>query len=58
MSEINNTFTCINCKKLFINEWSDKEAIKESKKIFPSCEKDDLVMVCDYCYKEIMQNIN
>lgn len=47
------TYICSNCKKEFIKDRNDEEAIKEFKYYF---DKDATKsVVCDDCFKEIMK---
>jgi DNA-directed RNA polymerase subunit RPC12/RpoP len=48
------TYTCECCGKSFEKGWSDKEARRESEKNFPGLEDEDAAVVCDDCYKKIM----
>jgi len=49
-----NEFTCENCGGTFPYAWSDSDAMEEAKENFGDVPKDELSIVCDDCYKEIM----
>lgn len=46
-------FICDNCKGTFIKAWSEEEALKEAKE--NGFDANTCVMVCDDCYKKIME---
>ncbi len=48
-------FICAQCDELYNKGWSDEEAKAEATVRFSGVS--DLVLVCDDCYKEIMQGI-
>lgn len=47
-----NTYTCARCGKTYEKEWSDEEALKETKVNFGvKYEKHECDVICDDCYK-------
>lgn len=52
---MNNTYICDECKKECEYDWSEEEALQESiDNGFGDIPMQDMVIVCDSCYKEIM----
>lgn len=51
---MSDTYTCAHCQETFVKEISDEEAWAEFKKDFPYGPETDLVIICDDCYKLIM----
>jgi len=49
-----NEYQCANCKEIFEKGWSDEEAKKECEDHFGCCLQPDDPVVCDDCYKKIM----
>jgi hypothetical protein len=52
-------YTCERCKQTFIKGWSDEEMLAEFNQKFNghSPARDDIVILCDDCYKLAMQEI-
>jgi len=50
-----NEYICDYCKGVFEFGWSEEEAEEELKKNFGDIQKDECVLVCDDCYKELMR---
>ena len=49
------TYQCAGCNGVFIKGWTDEEAIAEMKvNGFDVLPADELVCVCDDCYKTLM----
>ena len=45
-------FTCEGCGQTFEKEWSDSEAMAESREIFgDNWKQEDLAVICDDCFK-------
>ena len=52
------TFKCAMCKKRFpFIESENEEAIKELKTTFGSIPVDECEIVCDDCYKKVMEEL-
>ena len=49
------TYTCSICKGVFEKGWSDEEALKETEEIFGDVPIEECDIVCDDCFKEIME---
>jgi len=49
-----NQYQCENCGGIFERGQSDEKALEELSKEFPNTSIDNCVLVCDNCYKEIM----
>ncbi len=49
------TFTCAGCRGTFDQIWSDEEARAEELATFGVPHRADDVVVCDDCYKELLQ---
>lgn len=47
-------YKCEQCGGEFLKTRSDEEAAEESKDIWGEFSEDDLAMVCDDCFKEMM----
>lgn len=47
-------YTCNNCKKASESSWSEEEAILEKEKLFDDLQINKMDMVCDDCFKKIM----
>lgn len=47
------TYTCANCGETHTSEWTEEEARAEAATIFG--DEQDMDVVCDDCYKEIME---
>ena len=50
------TFTCDSCGKTYPKGWTDEEAMQETQEMFGSVPIDDCNVICDDCYKIIMEN--
>lgn len=52
-----NEYKCYSCKEIFEKGWSDDDAIKECAENFGEGfhESDDAVIVCDNCYKILVE---
>ncbi len=48
-----NEFRCGHCSNIYEKDWTDEEAIKESNEMFGDCNKNDLAIICDNCYKKL-----
>ena len=51
-----NHYKCARCDGVFEYEWTDEEAIKEKEQNFPSISLKECIIVCDDCYKELMED--
>jgi len=52
------SYTCENCKEVFIKTWTDEEAMAEMHGEFGvAYEQSDCVVVCDDCYDKVMGKI-
>jgi hypothetical protein len=49
-----NEFTCAACCGTFSKVWTDEEARAEAGDLFPGDNVDDMVVVCDTCWREMM----
>lgn len=58
MVMVADTFTCAQCHETFARSWTDAEAMMECKAIFGDVPREDLVMVCDDCYQQLMAVLN
>lgn len=47
-------FTCGHCGETFEKAWSDKEVDTELAETFPNVNKANCSLVCDDCYKTLM----
>ena len=50
-----NQYQCAQCGGIFEKGWTDEEAKSEAEQKFPSIKPDEMEMVCDPCYKELIQ---
>lgn len=50
-----NEFRCAICGGVFTKGWSEEEAIAEMKKDFPDFILEQCDVICDDCYREIME---
>lgn len=50
-----NKFTCAACGETFDKELSDEEAEAQLEDEFPGFTPDDCDIVCDDCFKKIME---
>lgn len=48
-------YTCNNCKKTFESDWSDEDALQEKTNLFPILPIEKMSLVCDDCFKQIME---
>jgi len=53
MSGEGDEFTCAFCAGTFRKGWSDEEAMQ--KCIADGFDKEPTVLVCEYCYREIVE---
>ena len=51
-----NEFRCTNCGGVYEKDWSDEEAKKEYDDLYPTIPFSEAVIVCDECYKKIMNS--
>ena len=49
-----NEYKCDMCKDIFKETWSNEEALEEMKDIFGTVPEEERAIVCDDCYKKIM----
>jgi DNA-directed RNA polymerase subunit RPC12/RpoP len=47
-------YTCAECGRTFPREQTNEDAMQEYKDQFPHDPEEDLVLVCDECYDEIL----
>lgn len=47
------TYKCTMCGGVFVSNWSDKEAMEESREYFGEVQQDELTTVCDVCFNKI-----
>lgn len=47
-------FTCWKCREIFDAEWSDEEALAESKFLWGDLPKEEMSPLCDDCFKEFI----
>lgn len=47
-------FYCDHCKQTFENAWTDEDALKEKDILFPAENIKNMSLVCDVCFKMIM----
>ena len=47
-----NEYLCAMCHGIFVDGWTDEEALEEYKENFAGCS-DDKEIICDDCYEEI-----
>lgn len=52
-----NQFICEQCGGVFDKEVTDEEAMKESKEIFGDIPQNQLAIVCDDCFKKVMERV-
>jgi hypothetical protein len=55
--EQSNSFTCEQCKGVFIKGQTDEESMEEANKAFTPEELADTVVVCDECWKLLLEAI-
>jgi len=48
-----NEYKCAECHKVFEKDWSDEEAIRESREKFGPVAPTELEVVCGDCYKKL-----
>jgi hypothetical protein len=48
------TFTCAMCSEVFNKGWTEEEALAEKKNKFGDMPIEDMDVVCEDCYREIM----
>ena len=54
-----NKYICKVCQKEFEKTWSDEEALEETKELFgEKVLEQELAIVCDVCFHEIMKSFN
>jgi hypothetical protein len=46
-----NEFKCFCCEQTYEKAWTDDEAREEFKDNYPTDDPDDILVVCDDCYK-------
>lgn len=51
----NNEYKCDCCYQIFEKGWSDEEAEKEAKGLFPEEQPKDMALVCEDCFVKIMK---
>lgn len=51
-------FRCAICGGVFTKGWSEEEAIAEMKRDFPNFDLEQCDVVCDDCYRDIMEEPN
>jgi DNA-directed RNA polymerase subunit RPC12/RpoP len=51
---VSTTYTCDECGGTFKRDWSDEEALEESRILFGDIPEEERAIVCDMCYKRIM----
>ena len=49
------TYICAECKKEYSTTWTDEEARLEYKEHFDEPPGEDAKIVCDDCYRKIME---
>jgi DNA-directed RNA polymerase subunit RPC12/RpoP len=49
-----NEYKCAGCGEVFEKGWSDEEAENELKDNFGDISKNECSLVCDDCYKKII----
>jgi hypothetical protein len=49
-----DVFTCAKCHGEFKTDWSDKEALAESRGLFGMVPMEELCIVCDDCWRELL----
>ena len=54
MTSFPDTFTCASCHQTFEKAWTDEEAAEELEDTFGNFEPSDCDVVCDDCYREMM----
>jgi hypothetical protein len=53
VAETATEFTCAECDGTFDKAWSDEEAMEENRRLFGEPD-DDLVVICDDCFKKMV----
>jgi len=48
-------YQCAECKGVFEKGWSDDEALAESDSKFPTVALEDMAVVCDDCFNQMMR---
>jgi len=48
---MSDTYKCAACDGVFEKEWSDDEAMDESRDLFGDVPQSNLAVVCDDCFK-------
>ena len=48
-------YQCDQCGGIFEKGWSDDDAKKEKERLFPSLKKENESIVCDDCFRIIME---
>lgn len=54
MSGIPTEFTCSLCGGSFTVAWTDEQARAEAAENFPGVSVDQMAVVCDVCFREVM----
>jgi hypothetical protein len=55
---MNDKYKCALCKKSFISNWTNEQALQEFKDVFGDLvENQKKVLICDDCYKAMIPNL-
>jgi hypothetical protein len=54
---MSETYTCAACGETYEKEWSDEEARDEAEAIWGAEELEDVVVICDDCFKRGMAKV-
>lgn len=55
MLSADNTYECAVCHGVFEKGITDEEAMAESEELFGHYDEEDLGIVCDDCWKRVME---
>jgi len=51
---MSDTYTCAACDGVFSFDWTEEEALAEKEKNWGDMPIEDMAIVCDDCYREMM----
>lgn len=51
---MSNSYQCGKCGGTFEKDWTDEEARQETKRLWGDLPEEDLVVVCDDCFIELV----
>jgi hypothetical protein len=57
MPDMPDKFVCASCGRTFEKLWTDADALEESRTLFGLYPRDDLVQVCDECFRRIIEQL-